>query len=229
MLRPEEARAIHNKLAGLNQRQYDLFKKLDDCIQAVNSDWNGEIAVAVKDRLSRTKTISTTITEEMNAYTSALEFAIRELEEADLKASTGKRIADVNNYRSGTTSDGVYHGKKGECVWYVRNRAAEKGLDTYGITGDGNRWWPNAIAKVVPTGTDIRDNSIACFSGPKPEYGHVLFVERVISGRDYYTEANVDGGIGDSMVSPGDGVLKSVTTEEFGKLYKGSLQGYIYL
>ncbi|MDR1376345.1 MAG: CHAP domain-containing protein [Synergistaceae bacterium] len=131
----------------------------------------------------------------------------------------GQRIADVDSY-----SDGI----KGECVWYVRGRAQEKlNVDT-GIRGNGGTWWDQAVGKGLSTGQEIKGDSIACFSGPT-SYGHVAYIERVDGDTVYYTEANMEPPYSDGVISPQDGVLKSVSTNEFKAMCKGSLQGMIYL
>ena len=214
-------REIRNNIRNLNQEQFDRFQDLLGYIDNINGAWDGDMPEEAKTRLARVRADSGKITDMLNRYGAALEFAIQELEEADWRASLGTRIANVGGYPAGTS-------RIGECVWYVRNRAAEKNLDTYGILGNGNQWWDAAKDNGAPRGTEIRDNSIACFSGPYAA-GHVVFIEKVINGRAYYTEANVDGGIRDGRISPGDGVLKSRSLAEFEKLYNESLQGYIYL
>ena len=145
-------------------------------------------------------------------------------------SKVGVRIANVtgSNY-----NDGIV----GECVWYVRGRAKEKGYTTYGIRGNANVWFDKAKAAGAKTTTDIngiKSNSILCRNNGK--YGHVVYIEYVDTSSTekwvYYTEANVDGGISDGAISPGDGKLKKMSFNDFKKdvaKYGAGFQGYIYL
>ncbi|MDR2355893.1 MAG: CHAP domain-containing protein [Clostridiales Family XIII bacterium] len=214
------ARAIRDGLVVLNTRQDDLFGRLNGLIDAMQGAWSGDIADAASLRLDKTRSISAAITEDMARYFDALNFAIQEMEEADRRAAmdknVGQRVANVTAY----TANG---GKKGQCVWYVRNRAEEKNLNTYGISGDANTWWRTAETSGLPTGQDIRADSIACFVGGA--FGHVVYVEDVIGDTVYYTEANLDG---DGKISADDGMLKKTSVDTFKGISSG-WKGLIYL
>ena len=253
-LETEEARAIKTQLENLNRQQYDMFQQMNGYITAAKEAWSGEAANAWKGVLANISFDAGAIKEMLNRYTKALESAVYELEEADRKnaeetakmdmgqkeasstaensagassmedadqltARVGQRIADVEKYNNGIT---------GECVWYVRGRAQEKlGVNT-GITGNANTWWSKATKNGLNVGSEIRGDSIACFSGPS-SYGHVVFVESVTSDTVFFTEANVEGIISDGLISPSDGVLKSISVNDFKAKCGNSLQGYIYL
>lgn len=139
---------------------------------------------------------------------------------SNISSQLGKRIASVYSYPKGTS-------RIGECVWYVRGRAAEKlGVNT-GITGNGCQWFGVAKARGLATGRAVRSNSIACFGATKKNsYGHVIFVEEVVGNNVYYTEANVEKPYSDGKISPMDGVLKVKSVSAF---TGGAYQGCIYL
>ncbi len=131
----------------------------------------------------------------------------------------GNVIADLSSYR--TDIDG-FSGIKGQCVWYVRNRAYEKIGALTGIGGNANKWFNSAQNKGFDTGTEPRSNSIACWNGGS--YGHVAYIEYYdnASGTVYFTEANWRGK------SSGDGVLQAMSYNDF-QNRKDGYQGCIYL
>ena len=135
------------------------------------------------------------------------------------KNNVGNVIANLSSYK--TNIDG-FTGIKGQCVWYVRNRAYEKIGVLTGIGGNANKWFSTAQSKGLRTGSEPNTNSIACWNGGS--YGHVAFVEYydVGSGLVYFTEANWKGR------SSGDGVLQVLSINDF-KNRKGGYQGCIYL
>ncbi len=133
--------------------------------------------------------------------------------------NVGNVIANLSSYR--TNIDG-FNGIKGQCVWYVRNRAYEKIGVLTGIGGNANKWFGRAQSKGLRTGSEPQSNSIVCWNGGS--YGHVAFVEYYdsSSGTVYFTEANWKGR------SSGDGVLQALSINEF-KNRKSGYQGCIYL
>lgn len=134
----------------------------------------------------------------------------------------GKRVA---NFSSKAYT--VPTGRDYECVWYTRGRGIEKlGVDS-GIQANANGWYAKAKAKGLATGWELANDSVACFNGGT--YGHVIYVEEVDGDQVYYTEANVDGGIGDGKMSPSDGVVKVCSRGTFMAKKGGSYQGSIYL
>ena len=134
----------------------------------------------------------------------------------------GDKVADISD-------SSLYkpHNNKLQCVGYVQGRIKEKGFNGKGINGDARNWLNNAKNLGLSTGREIKSNSVACFSysGSKDDYGkpygHVVFVEEVKDGIVYFSEANFNPGK--------DGVLQSLSIEDFEKRSKNSLQGYIYL
>lgn len=133
--------------------------------------------------------------------------------------NVGRIIANLSSYS--TSLDG-FNGIKGQCVWYVRNRAYEKIGVLTGIGGNANEWFNVARNKGFGTGSEPRTNSIACWNGGK--YGHVVFIEYYdnATGTVYFTEANWQGK------SSGDGVLQAMSVSDFpGR--KSGYQGCIYL
>ena len=98
--------------------------------------------------------------------------------------SVGKKIANTSNYNNSAA--------KGQCVWYVRGRMAEKlGKDT-GAIGNANEMWYNAKpeAKLSASADNIKPNTIASYklgTGGN-EYGHVIYIEDVVGDTVYYTE-----------------------------------------
>ncbi len=123
----------------------------------------------------------------------------------------------LGNFNTKYYNDGI----RGQCVWYVRGRAKEKvGVDT-GIRGNAKLWYDQAKYK----GRQPENDSIACFNGGN--YGHVIFVESVENGLVYYTESNAKGTNKNGYISPDDGVLKKLPTEDFTK--RSGYQGCIYL
>lgn len=133
--------------------------------------------------------------------------------------NVGNVIAGMDSYR--TDIDG-FNGIKGQCVWYVRNRAYEKIGKLTGIGGNANQWFGQAQSKGFATGSEPRTNSIACWNGGS--YGHVVYVEYYdsASGTVYFTEANWRGK------SSGDGMLQAMSVSDF-QNRKGGYQGCIYL
>lgn len=120
--------------------------------------------------------------------------------------SAGKKIANTNNYNNSAA--------KGQCVWYVRGRAAEKlGKDT-GSIGNANEMWYNAKsdAKVSAKAENIKPNMIVSYdkgtSSAGQKYGHVIYIEAVVGDTVYYTE----GGSGYHKNGT-DGVVKTATKQ----------------
>lgn len=120
--------------------------------------------------------------------------------------SIGTRIANTSNYNNDAA--------KGQCVWYVRGRAAEKlGVDT-GAIGNANQMYYNAkaSAKVPATKENIKPNMIVSYnkgtSTAGQTYGHVIFIEDVVGDTVYYTE----GGSG-YYKNGTDGVIKTASKQ----------------
>lgn len=138
----------------------------------------------------------------------------------DVKNNVGKVIADFSSWGYNGFQDG--YGIKWQCVWFARGRAMEKLKADTGIRGNANEWYDKAKAKKLPTGGEVRSNSIACYNRGK--HGHVAFIEEVANGEVFYTEANATG---DDKQSPDDGMVKKMSVSAF-KSGNG-YQGCIYL
>ena len=117
----------------------------------------------------------------------------------------GQRITDTSKFNNDAA--------KGQCVWYVRGRAAEKlGVDP-GALGHAKDVWYNAPSdkKVSATADNLRPNMIVSYaSGPgtAAQYGHVIYIEDVVGDTVYYTEG------GSTYYNKGtDGVVKTATRD----------------
>jgi surface antigen len=254
-------RSKSSSISKLSGEFYDLAIDTNKIVEAIGQDFSGKLPSLLIGNLRHLGAKQKLLYETLNEYGKKITVAADKYEKVDkelaktvevvtleatsiaaawgLGGDIGKKIADVDNYKYGVIDDFNY-GIRGECVWYVRNRAIEKNLGTYGIYGDAHEWFGKAQKyekdnNASITGKEIRADSIACF-GPnyQSSLGHVVFVEKVENGLVYFTEANVDSGIGDKKVGGNDGVLKCLTIEEFENLNKKwggdpSLQGYIYL
>lgn len=141
----------------------------------------------------------------------------------------GTRVANTGNYNNNAA--------KGQCVWYVRGRAAEKLGKDPGALGNANEMWYNAKdgAKLSATVDNIKPNTIASYgkgTGWDGElYGHVIFIEDVVGDTVYYTE-----GGGGYYQSGTDGVIKTATkqqilngTDKNGNHFGSNLVGFIDL
>lgn len=133
--------------------------------------------------------------------------------------SVGKRITDTSKFNNSAA--------KGQCVWYVRGRAAEKmGVDP-GSLGHAKDVWYNAPSdkKVSATADNLKPNMIVSYaSGPgtAAQYGHVIYIEDVVGDTVYYTEG------GSTYYNKGtDGVVKTASRQGIlnGKNSNGSTIG----
>lgn len=117
----------------------------------------------------------------------------------------GQRITDTSKFNNSAA--------KGQCVWYVRGRAAEKmGVDP-GSLGHAKDVWYNAPSdkKVSATTDNLKPNMIVSYaSGPgtAAQYGHVIYIEDVVGDTVYYTEG------GSTYYNKGtDGVVKTASRQ----------------
>ncbi len=117
----------------------------------------------------------------------------------------GQRITDTSKYKNSAA--------KGQCVWYVRGRAAEKLGVEPGSLGHAKDVWYNAPSdkKVAATADNLKANMIVSYgSGPgtAAQYGHVIFIEDVVGDTVYYTEG------GSTYYNKGtDGVVKTASRQ----------------
>jgi surface antigen len=117
----------------------------------------------------------------------------------------------------------------GECTWYCWGRAKEyKNTITLPTSGAGAWYGQTSFTKLA----DPVKNSIACWST-----GHVAYVEAVVSGTVYFSEANwyTDGRKGNGQYETPytnpvgtDGVIQSASIAAF-KARKSGYQGCIKL
>lgn len=141
----------------------------------------------------------------------------------------GKRVANTGSYHNNAAT--------GQCVWYVRGRAAEKIGKDPGALGNANEMWYNAKdnAKLAATADNIKPNTIASYGqGTGSDgalYGHVIYIEDVVGDTVYYTE-----GGGGYYQSGTDGVVKTASkqqilngTDKNGNHFGSNLIGFIDL
>jgi surface antigen len=233
---------------------FDLAIDTNKIIEAMGENFSGKLPALLIGNLRDLEEKQKTIYEAFNKYAENLTTAADTYQATDeeLAKSTvflgistivagktvGERVTDFQGYKWRHWEDkktGEKMSDTFECTGYVRNRVIEKGFEFDSrIHGNGGQWWTNALETNktaetnIPLGHQIRPDSIACFSGPT-NAGHVVYVEDVKDGMVYFTEANVDGGIGDEAISPSDGVLQCLSIKDFELLSGNTLQGYIYL
>jgi surface antigen len=111
------------------------------------------------------------------------------------------------------------------CTCYCYGRALEKtGVELAGCSGNANTWLNQAKNSGLPTGTEIKPNSVAVFGSN--DSNHVVFIEDVEYGADGTPKSIVisEGNWNDGS---GDGTLKSMDYNKFIES-RGNPSGYIY-
>lgn len=162
---------------------------------SISSTWARDIGSIMKKLYNTANSVSST------------EKAVNQnVSSTNLSDKVGVKIADTSGYKNSAA--------KGQCVWYVRGRAAQKlGKDT-GAVGNANEMWYNvkSSARLPASEESIKPNTIASYktgtSAGGAKYGHVIFIEDVIGDTVYYTEG------GSSYYKNGtDGVLKTASKQ----------------
>lgn len=119
----------------------------------------------------------------------------------------GNRVADTASYHNDAA--------KGQCVWYVRGRVAEKLGKSTSAMGNANQMYYNAPAKakVTASAANLRPDMIVSYqngtSAAGAKYGHVIYIEDVVGDTVYYTE----GGSG-YYQNGTDGVVKTASRQD---------------
>ena len=150
------------------------------------------------------------------------------IEQQEWTQKIGKQLADFeSDYYKKLNAFKDY----GQCTWYCFGRVQEKlgitmSFDVIkGMNRNAKNWLE--LANVNHKSFDpqaAHANSIAVSYEPSP-YGHVMFIENVIDGMVYFTEANWDKEILNENPET-DGILSCMSIEEF--ILKRKIAGYIY-
>ncbi len=198
-IRPQEARDILNRLSALNNEQFNAFDKLYNYISAISLEWSGEMPSAANDRLSRTNTIASAITGEMNTYLEALMFAIIELEEADRRAAEqkarGEAAKNAGAGIAGSTSSspqgyspvpgmGINHAQQGYGI-----RRAGIASDGYYIipeTGKTGHTGYDFLGKIGDSIVSPADGKVVHVQNNPKGFGYYAIIEYQINGKYYY-------------------------------------------
>ena len=100
MMKTDAAREIKSAMYSLNKQQYDISKKMNTYLDTVMSSWSGEVPSAFAERLANRRKNETSITDLMNKYCEALEFAVNELQRADDELAAEQRRKDEEARRT---------------------------------------------------------------------------------------------------------------------------------
>lgn len=133
----------------------------------------------------------------------------------------GKRIGNFSNaaYSWAGFTTGTY-----QCVTYVRGRLKEKkGKEYLGGFSYAKQMIDVSKKRGIATGTEPYNDCFAVYGNGT--YGHVIYVEEVVSDTVYYSQANLTG---DSKLSADDGVVSKTTVAGLKKLF-GNYLGCAYV
>ena len=215
----------YNELIAIIENLKDKTNAINSLFMEItNGDvWQGPIRDSFKSTLSTVINESTYKIFNIRSVASYVSLASQYFQsvESNISSSYNVTNADIkttsqsdsiqsknnNNYKSkvgsvvANTSSSGYNNSSyyGQCVWYVRGRAAEKlGVKTKPL-GNGNEIYYNAkdSAKITADINNIRGDTLACYkvgtSKAGQTAGHVIYIEAVDGDNVYYTECKSGG------------------------------------